>query len=433
MTERSTWLTRELLGSRLGPGRPAPESLRQLDLDEALLAGGGSLEPGKVSLTPGWTAGVCRLRIAGVEPLLATATAAPGAGWPAAWSAALELDALTGGALDAIELKPAGEGSGDSRRGRPKLAAGEAPGARGAPDRILGALLGLAVGDCLGAPVENWPAEKIERVHGPFRDYVSGRGWGIGQPTRETTFALLVLREIAEGRSVHRWEDRARLGEILFRWSQGRPRDFGHLTRGILRSFAQGPPVVMARSAWERTGRSLEFNAGLSRAAALGVALAHDQDLRWTSALAASAMTHVGPVSLACAVAIAEGAAAAVRGEDPLAAAARGVWEDRCAQALLEVERGWEPGGDDWCGHERGHPLKSLKAAFWAARRPGGFEDTLLDLVHRGGDADTHACLAGCLLGASGGVGAIPARWLEPLAARPLLEALAQKIATRTT
>jgi ADP-ribosyl-[dinitrogen reductase] hydrolase len=408
-----------------------PDGARRLDLDQALSEASGMLEPGKVSLPAAWTADLGRLRIAGVEPLVATAHAPPGSSAQTARIAALEADALTGGTLDAIALGFEGDAGRTLRRRGPAPPAPSAPHDPARLDRTRGALLGLAVGDCLGAPVENWPAEKIARVHGRFRDYVSGRGWGIGQPTRETTFALLVLREIAEGRSVHRAEDRSRLGEIFLRWSQGRPRDFGHLTRGILRSFAHGPPVVMARAAWERGDRALDFNAGLSRAAALGVALADDQDLRWTSALAASAMTHVGTTSLACAVAIAEGAAAAVRGEDPLAAAARSAWEDRCAHALQEVERGWEPGGGDWCGHERGHPLKSLKAAFWAVRRGGGLEETLLDLVHRGGDADTHACLAGCLLGALEGAGSIPARWLEPLETRPLLENLAQKIATR--
>ncbi len=289
-------------------------------------------------------------------------------------------------------------------------------------DGIRGALLGLAVGDALGAPVENWPAEKIARVHGPFRNYVSGRGWGPGHPTRETTLALLWFREFADGRTVHTADDRTRLGQALARWALGRPRDFGHLTRGILSDYLELSPVSAARAAWERAHRRPEFNAALSRSAAVGIALSLDDDLRRASAIAASAMTHPAPVDLGCAVAVADGVAAALRGADPLEAARSTAWNDRVSAALDSVAEGWSPGGPEWNGHERGHSLHTLRSAFWATRQVAGLEDILLDLVHRGGDADTHAAVAGAMLGAQQGAASIPARWLEPLRVREVIE-----------
>lgn len=435
----SIWLRGELIASRLAPEEPLPDAVRWIDLDEALLRAGGTLTPGGVTLAPAFVGTLWRWRLAGLRPLVATCAVDANDDVDAAREALLEIDVLTGGALDAIRMTSSGlttTGTMDGPAGatpvapRPADLAARRESLRAGPpalppvDRLRGALLGLAVGDALGAPVENWPAEKIARIHGAFRDYVSGRGWGPGHPTRETTLALLWFREFADGRTVHTAEDRTRLGASLARWVLGRPRDFGHLTRGILEAYLDGPPVPAARAAWEKAGRRPEFNAALSRAAAVGIALSGmgDDDARRTSAIAASAMTHPAPVDLACAVAVADGVAAVLRDADPLDAALAGAWNDRVVDALTQVAEGWVPGGADWSGHERGHSLHTLRTAFWAARRESDFEEILLDLVHCGGDADTHAAVAGAFLGAARGSAAIPLRWLEPLRVRDVVE-----------
>jgi ADP-ribosyl-[dinitrogen reductase] hydrolase len=431
MTAGPIWLRRELLASRLGAEEPLPRVIRWIDLDEGLLLAGATLEPGKVGLPPDWIARVCRWRIAGLRPLVATCTLGPETSPAVGMEAALELDGLTGGCLDAIRILlphpiPAMQTEG--------VAATQGLAFRGSQDaaeRMRGALLGLAVGDSLGAPVENMAADKIADRYGPFRDFVSGHGWGPGYPTRETIFALSWFRELANGNTVHTPEDRDRLARVLARWVVGRPRDFGHLTRAILQAYLEHPPLPAARIIWERAGRRPEFNAALSRAAAVGIALADEQELRWTSAIVASAMTHPAPVCIASAMAVAEGAAAAVRGEDPLDAARGVVWDERTAESLEEVARGWAPGGPTWNSHGRSHPLKTLRAAFWAVRQPGGFEEVLLDLIHRGGDADTHGAVAGALLGARDGPDAIPGRWLEGLVVRDLIGLLVRRYQSR--
>jgi ADP-ribosyl-[dinitrogen reductase] hydrolase len=427
------WLRADLLSSRLPDGASLPDSIRWIDCDEELRLAGGELRPGRIALTPAWVARLWRWRLAGLSPLIATCTLPVEADASEGQTAALELDLLSGGTLDAIRVLspptlPILSSLPTVAPARVEIAIPD-----GATlERIRGALLGLAVGDCLGAPVENWPADKIAKIHGPFRDYVSGRGWGPGQPTRETVFALMWFREFAHGRSTHLPDDRDRLAAALERWVTGRPRDFGHLTRGILRAFRTRPPLPASREMWERAHRLPEFNAALSRAAAVGAAVPRDQELRICSAIAASVITHPAPVCLASAVAVAEGVAAAVRGEDPFAAARAVVWEERTTQALDQVAAGWRPGEGEWNGHERGHPLKTLQAAFWAIRQEGSLENVLLELAHTGGDADTHCAIAGAILGARDGIGAIPDRWLARLQVRTLIEGLAGRFERAT-
>ena len=50
--------------------------------------------------------------------------------------------------------------------------------------------------------------------------------------------------------------------------------------------------------------------------------------------------------------------------------------------------------------------------AFFAT---ASFEDCLVDVVNRGGDADTTGAIAGMLAGARYGLDAIPRRWLRAL------------------
>ncbi|MBD3162632.1 MAG: hypothetical protein GF346_09705, partial [Candidatus Eisenbacteria bacterium] len=150
-------------------------------------------------------------------------------------------------------------------------------------------------------------------------------------------------------------------------------------------------------------------------------------DLRIASTVAATVMTHVAPICIASGLAVAEAVAASVRGEDPFAAAQAATWDEAIARALDEVERGWSPGGEAWSGHGRSHPLKTVKSALWAVRRDRPAEEVLLDLVHRGGDADTHAAVAGALLGARDGIEALPGRWRAALQVGPLLSGIAQR------
>jgi ADP-ribosyl-[dinitrogen reductase] hydrolase len=53
----------------------------------------------------------------------------------------------------------------------------------------------------------------------------------------------------------------------------------------------------------------------------------------------------------------------------------------------------------------------ALQAAFRALRHVPSLEEALVELVGLGGDTDTNAAIAGALLGAVHGVGAVPRRW----------------------
>ena len=62
--------------------------------------------------------------------------------------------------------------------------------------------------------------------------------------------------------------------------------------------------------------------------------------------------------------------------------------------------------------------VHTLKAVFQAFFAHDNFEEILVDVVNRGGDADTTGAIVGMLAGAYYGVDAIPKAWLKALDAK---------------
>ena len=62
-----------------------------------------------------------------------------------------------------------------------------------------------------------------------------------------------------------------------------------------------------------------------------------------------------------------------------------------------------------------GYVVDTMQAVFQSFYGTNSFEECLLDVVNRGGDADTTGAIAGMLAGARYGSEAIPARWLKAL------------------
>ncbi|MDP9362848.1 MAG: ADP-ribosylglycohydrolase family protein, partial [Chloroflexota bacterium] len=74
-------------------------------------------------------------------------------------------------------------------------------------DRFLGALLGLAIGDALGMPIEDWPRERIAERFGRIDTYHSrafpdGTEVKAGEFTDESEIALCVVESLTANNGV---------------------------------------------------------------------------------------------------------------------------------------------------------------------------------------------------------------------------------------
>ena len=148
-------------------------------------------------------------------------------------------------------------------------------------ERLEGVLLGTAVGDALGLPLEGLSARTIARRFAPVARY---RLWGrTGFVSDDTEQSALVAQALAMhpddvGLAV------ARFRRSLLGWFFRLPFGIGLAT---LRSCVR---IALGLS---RSGVNSAGNGAAMRAAVVGVAFADDRHLRWTFSDALARVTHL--------------------------------------------------------------------------------------------------------------------------------------------
>lgn len=293
----------------------------------------------------------------------------------------------------------------------PAQAPGDAAGLR---ERARGALLGLAVGDALGAPAENLRPSEIRARWGRITGYVTERPCG----TDDTEYAIFSGLLLARHGSAltpahveaawHQWiADRA----------EGPFRGAGFSERGTLENLRRGlaaPISAQHRHAW---------SDGLAmRAAPFGVFAAGRPAEAARLVAIDGSVSHEGE-GIYGGQAVAAGVAAAMAGASPpvviaaaLAAIPEDSWTARSLRRAVTVAHRGERavrsavviGGYPWTDLAP----EAVALAFGAyAAADGDFVQAVLTAVNMGRDADTTAAVAGALAGATRGIGAVPPDW----------------------
>jgi ADP-ribosyl-[dinitrogen reductase] hydrolase len=274
------------------------------------------------------------------------------------------------------------------------------PAVHGVTARAVGAYLGLAVGDALGATVEFMTPAEIRERYGIHRNLVGG-GWlrlPKGQVTDDTAMSLALGRSIlATGRV-----DARAVAEAFSDWMRGKPVDIGHtVRRGIARYRQTGDAAVPANVYDAGNGACMRC---------LPVALftlGADAETIAAANLVQSHVTHHSPLGDAGTLTVIRMVQVALTG---------GSMADLqvLADALVDAEpeyrydrrRAENPGG---------YLPETLRAVFQALFAADGFETAMIDVVNRGGDADTTGAILGMIAGALWGLGGISDRWLDAL------------------
>lgn len=284
-------------------------------------------------------------------------------------------------------------------------------------ERARGALWGQAVGDALGTTVEFEPAASAARPRANgWPGEIVGEGpfsMAPGQVTDDTELALALARSLAaEGRY-----DADRVAAAYVRWRQSEPWDCGgatdqafgrHVELGgdlAARVRARASTKTQANGSLMRSSPLGVFGRGLQRTALAELAaedsrLSHPHEVCraacavYVTTVADAVRTgDAGPALFARALAFARGSALAAPVVDTLEAAEEGLpVSDEASQGWVRV---------------------ALQHAFHQLRHATTFEPALVATIAKGGDTDTNAAIVGALLGATLGVGAIPARWVE--------------------
>jgi ADP-ribosyl-[dinitrogen reductase] hydrolase len=277
------------------------------------------------------------------------------------------------------------------------------------PDRALGAYLGLAVGDALGATVEFMTAGEIVATYRIHKQILGG-GWlslKPGQVTDDTQMCLALGGAILDRGG---WSLRAG-ADALVAWMRSRPVDIGNTCRrGIRRYMLEG--TLSAEPAADSAG-----NGAAMRNLPVVLGTLGDASACARCSLEQAHLTHRHPLSDAATLTIARMTRLLLRG------GGRAECLDAANALVQEYEEfRFEP----WPGRTSGYIVDTVQTVFDAFFNAASFEDCLVDVVNRGGDADTTGALAGQLAGALYGVQAIPVRWLKRLDPAVSIEIRAQ-------
>ncbi|WP_407286151.1 ADP-ribosylglycohydrolase family protein [Streptomyces sp. BP-8] len=319
------------------------------------------------------------------------------------------------------------------------------PAVPGSPrDRARGALLGLAVGDALGAPAENMKPSQIRRRWGRIEGYVEDDPAG----TDDTEYAIFSgLLLAAHGSALTVAHVEAAWHQWIADRDEGPFRGAGFSERGTLENLRRGlaaPISAQHRHAWSdglamRAAPFGVFAAGRPAEAARLVAIdgtvSHDGEGIYGGRAVAAGVA-AAMVDLPQGPSTGSGGPGRTPITDVVIAAALSVvpedsWTARSLRrAVGAAQRCRHDPGITRLGTERavrsavvigGYPWTDLApeavglafGAFAAAR--GDFADSVLTAVNMGRDADTTAAVAGALAGALCGAAAIPAAWADAI------------------
>jgi ADP-ribosyl-[dinitrogen reductase] hydrolase len=266
-----------------------------------------------------------------------------------------------------------------------------------------GALIGLAIGDALGAPLEGSPPPAR-----PLTDMVPGGRFKrlSGEITDDTLQALAIADSLAEFRGFFPYD-------ILRRFINDYRRNpymYGPTSSAVFERILKGQdPQSASHDVYLAAGS--RSNGSVMRGPPLGIFYS-GPELEVYS-IVCSRLTHYNPVAGACSAWINRMVSDLCRGRLPEEALKRA--EARCTEMSVCTHLGSYNRHDPVPGLDA---LEATHAALYCFMNSGSFYEAVVAAVNMGGDSDTVGAIAGSLAGAYYGLNSIPAVWMAGL--RPL-------------
>ncbi|WP_330295030.1 ADP-ribosylglycohydrolase family protein [Streptomyces sp. NBC_00503] len=273
-------------------------------------------------------------------------------------------------------------------------------------DRAVGAVLGSAAGDALGAPYEFGPAGQFSARGEEMR---GGGGWDPGEATDDTQMAVLVGESLLERGGL----DLPDVFDRFRRWAAADPKDIGLQTEDVL---TNGEAWDFAAALHFQINVRAAGNGSLMRASTSAVYFAPaGREATMDAARRIAALTHGDRAAWEGTAVLHELVRVALDGADPLAAlpaALEAVHPDHRERYARVLAPDWHP---ELATEFNGAVWPCLGSAVWALRTTSGFADAVRAAVDLGGDTDTVAAVTGILAGARYGQAAVPDAWTAPL------------------
>ncbi|NIN53605.1 MAG: hypothetical protein GTN80_10900 [Nitrososphaeria archaeon] len=300
--------------------------------------------------------------------------------------------------------------------------------------KFLGSLVGTAVGDALGMPVEGWSLDQIESRYGEIREMLDGR-LPAGHYTDDTEMMIGVAESLIENRGF----DGERMAQRFIN------------NYNAYRGYGFGPSRVFSwiksGEAWNKASERLfdsgsYGNGGAMRISPIGLYYCEDPEKLRSIANQASQITHAHELGKEGATLQAYAVALAVNNDphsSPLVPCSylrrmiefteNAVYKRKlkCVEMLLG-----ERTDRSRVVAELGNGIEAFNsvptAIYSFLSHPDSFEEAVVYAVGLGGDTDTLGAMTGAVSGAYHGIDSIPDRWRNRLENLAYLKELAGKL-----
>jgi ADP-ribosyl-[dinitrogen reductase] hydrolase len=298
-------------------------------------------------------------------------------------------------------------------------------------ERYRGTLLGLAVGNSLGLPVEFLTAAEIRRLHP--RGVREIRAEETRLPWDDDLAQAVILAEAILEHDTLGHDD---LAARLLAWFEETGRGMGAQTRAVLQALKRGMlPSEAAKHVWGRHGGTPAGNGAVMRCPPVAMRWPRDTERLYKETEASARVTHHDPRCVWSAFAINLAVAEALNGRvTTIGAVIEALDRVQAGPHTLSAAasvsgRGLEHLKLD--GTEIGFTLKAMQVGLWCLEHAESFEESLVAVIQAGGDTDTNGAVAGAVLGAIHGAGAIPERWIKAVPKAERLIELSDRLLER--
>lgn len=297
-------------------------------------------------------------------------------------------------------------------------------------DRYRGALLGLAICDALGMPIEFKPPGSFEPVTG----LAGGGSFNLrpGQWTDDTSMALCLAESLIhcpEFNPIDQMNRYVRWYKEGYLSSTGTCFDIGNTVCAALKNYClTGQPYAGSKN--PRTAG----NGSIMRLAPVPLRYASDPELAINLAAASSRTTHAAAEAVDSCGYLAALLLGALLGLDKATLLANHYspvpsgWAKPLSAKIADIAAGSFKSKNPPDIRGTGYVVDSLEAALWAFYHSNNFTQGALLAVNLGDDADTTGAVYGQLAGAYYGASSIPTAWLAELYDRQYIEELADKL-----
>lgn len=268
--------------------------------------------------------------------------------------------------------------------------------------RLRGVVVGAAVGDALGMPLEfdlaSPPGKLIREMH-------AGR-LPAGSFTDDTEMALALSESLLNQRSLNQQDISSRFVD----WYKRQPPDVGIHTTNVLQAIVKGTDWQDAAAAVQKRQPESAGNGSVMRTWPVAVMCWHSPEQLVDWSRLQSQVTHAHSECIAGCAFINSMIGLMVRGSTPTEAYHQSLAAVDMPEGLRQTiqlaprRKRDELRNTGWVRH-------TVESALWGLLTTRSFEDALVQVINLGADADTAGAVAGALAGAAYGLEEIPNEW----------------------